>query len=321
MKCPERMIRASWLVLVLLIAAGAAMAEVSIDILGPQRFQMVILGATEGPDPFGMRWTAYRDIPSIQILNASGSVRGDGHPDTAQIGEGAPMVVWAYNAGGDFDIAVSEWNGTEWVGPVFLTSSTRNEINPKVFLEDDGTAHVVWWTADDDQVYLATRSAGSDIWHDPLRVTPDGESGRWPSVAVFDELLYVAYERDHPDPDIIRQVVVRRRGTSGAFFEFPVADVMRIKPLDVELHVEAGHLWIDWKHGISTFGYAVGEAGGFGAVQSLPWPDDSWIGVEDIRREVRRRVLIDSEDLPPEGQSNRGSDYDVDSELVISNPR
>ena len=125
--------------IVALISAASVLpvtAEVSVDIHGPNNVQIIILGITEGPDPFGM-WEQFRDIEADRILNAEGAIRGDGPPDTAVPSSGLNLVTWAYQTGTDFDIAVAEWTGLGWGDPVFLTSTTTDDIDPRVHVEDD----------------------------------------------------------------------------------------------------------------------------------------------------------------------------------------
>ena len=112
----------------------------------------------DDPDPIGsFGWQQTRVIPAERILNVSGADRGDGRPDITFLADGKSAVTWAYWAGTDFDIAYSEWEGSAWTPVEFLTASTNDELDPRVFVESDGTVHVTWWTAGAiDQVFLAT---------------------------------------------------------------------------------------------------------------------------------------------------------------------
>lgn len=281
----------------LLLPTGI-LAEVSTDPLGSHAVNIIIMGAVvDDPDPIGIVWRPFRPLPLERILNASGDARGDGRPSVAYktVAENPasvqsrPVVVWAYNTGGDFDIALAEWTGSSWSPAEFLTAGTVDELDPRVFIEEDGTMHVVWWTDETvDRVFLATRPASPAPWSDAEEVIA---GGRRPSVAVFDGVLRVSYERDSTVPAMAQDVVVLRSETGGGFSQEFVASAARSEPMDAVLHATNGKLWVDWKHAAGTFGCAQRGSAGWGAVEEQPWPDAHWVGVDDARKIVRRRVL------------------------------
>ena len=151
------------------------------------------------------------------------------------------MAVWAYNAGGDFDIAFSEWDGTEWTATDFLTASTDDERDPRLFVEPDGTVHVVWWApGPSERVCLATRETGSSTWGLPVEVTSGTENGRRPSVTVFNGELSVAYERGSATPGMVQDVVIATRQPGRGFVFETIGATARTEALDVVLHAEQG---------------------------------------------------------------------------------
>jgi hypothetical protein len=198
-------------------------------------------------------------------------------------------VVWAYNAGTDFDISFSEWTGTEWSAFEFLTSGTTDDLDPRLFVEDDGTIHVVWWEdGATDSVYLLSRDPGG-VWDaTPTLVTSDG---RRPAVAIWGGILRVAYERGSEEPGMNQDIVVARQELDESFTTEIVARTERTDRLDTILHVENGRLWVDWKHADGSINYS--EAGGEGWSEPISetWSDTSWLGVEDVRRTIRRNLL------------------------------
>jgi hypothetical protein len=285
----------------------AARAEVSVDPYGPfpGTVQIIVLGITEGPDPFGL-WEQVRDIEPERILNVDGAARGDGRPDVAEPGAGHQIVAWAYRTGTDYDIAVSEWTSDGWSEPEFLSDETTNELDPRVFVREDGTVHVVWWVEETERVYIATRTPDSNIWIEPLEVTPPATRGRRPSVAVWEGLLHVAYERTDPtDSSRSEIVVMRRQGIGAAFYERVIGEVPRTRPLDVMLHVHESVIWADWKHHSGDFGYSRGWADGWDPIRTTPWLDPSWVGVEETRAKIRSLVL-DPVQGDPVGQDTGG---------------
>jgi hypothetical protein len=274
---------AAWFCWTLCSTVGAEVA------VGPSG--TVVLGIiTEDPNPIGV-WLQYRPVPSEQVLNADGHLRGDGPPDLAWKADSRPAAVWAYNAGSDFDIAFAEWDGAAWTATEFLTTSTQDERNPRLFIESDGTMHVVWWTQG-EEVYLSTRGAGSSVWDGPVPVTTGGETGRRPAVAVSGGELFVAYECPSAAAGMLQDVRAAMRQPNGTFNFETVGSTLRTGPLDVVLHAEQGHVWADWKHEVDEFGFAERVAGdGWSDGAAQPWTDPSWVGVEGTRRVIRSLVL------------------------------
>jgi len=210
-------------------------------------------------------------------------------------------VTWAYRAGTDFDIAVSEWRGSAWSEPQFLTHETTNELDPEVFIDDDGTAHVVWWVQETDQVFVSTRQINSNIWGTPVQVTPEGTSGQYPSVVVWKGFLHVSYERATGLLDLGPKelVVMRRQGPNGAFRQRIIANISRQRPLEAQLHSHSGVLWADWLHSNSELGYSTGWVANWDRVRTTEWLDSSWVGIEDGRARIRSLVLNLNGEGPP----------------------
>ena len=160
-----------------------------------------------------------------------------------------------------------------------------------MFVELDGTVHLTWWTdGTPSAVYVMSRPAGSG-WLAPVLVTGPEESGRRPSVAVFDGALLVAYERASDAPGMIQEIVVATEQPGGDFAYEVVAATARADRLDAVLHAERGKLWVDWKQDEALIGYAEREDGAWAVASPLAWTDPSWIGVEMTRRVVRFTVL------------------------------
>jgi hypothetical protein len=240
---------------------------------------------------------AARTIQNVNFPHTAHQLRprvvGDGRPDIVWKENGWPAVTWNYNAGSDFDIAFSEWDGTQWTATAFLTASTGDERDPRLFVEPDGTTRVVWWTAGaSEEVYLSTRQAGSSTWDLPVVVTTGGENGRRPAVSVFEGMVFVAYERDSISPGMAQDIVVAALQAGGGFVFEVIGATARTERFDVMLHAEQGHLWADWKHEAGEFGCAEHQSSaGWTANTPEPWTDPSWIGVEQTRKAIRSRIL------------------------------
>lgn len=271
-------------------------AEVSRTEIGPGSSTIVMGLITEGPDPVGIWLPRGNTNPSL-VLNASGDFRDDAAPDIAYRENGWPVAVWGYNAGTDFDVAVAEWDGTAWTSTEFLTSSAASEQNPRVFVEPNGAIHVVWWVPEAEEVYLATRAAGSSIWGAPVNVTDhaDFDKGRRPTVIKTGGTLYVAYERTPPEgsPGIGQEVVVATHDGGSGFTQGFLGGSARLAPLVPVLHFEHGKLWLDWFQTDDEIGSKEKVDAQWVNNPKEPLTDSSWIGVEDTRRSVRNQVLAE----------------------------
>ncbi|NIL99546.1 MAG: hypothetical protein GTN89_00990 [Acidobacteria bacterium] len=273
----------------LALLGSVASAEVSYRIGEVDGGGVIIMGIIDHSDPVGIAWQPLGQIPADWILNPSGATRGDGWPSVARDpNTGYESVTWAYNAGSDFDIAYSEWDGTQWAPVEFLTASTAKELDPRVRVASDGTVAVAWWEDGVvDTVFLRTRLAGSPIWSSPVQVSQPGVPARRPSIVDHEGTIRIVYEQDA----IIGQDVVVTTVTEEGYTRETVHTTARTEPLDAILHTRGSHLWLDWKESSDALGRAAWEADSWVVQPSEPWLDESWIGIEQARRSVRSKVL------------------------------
>jgi hypothetical protein len=203
-------------------------------------------------------------------------------PETSQ-----PVVVWAFNRGTDFDVAVSTWTGSMWEPVKFLSSTLNDELDPRVFAAPDGAIHVVWWQPGaPDRLGLSTREADAELWSAPQLIGSDGQR---PSVGACEDSVLVAFERRRVSGGA--DVVVQERPTGQTPTEETVTTVAGTLPLDIMLHVDNGRIWVEWKNGSALFGYSELVDGQWTAPETVPWPDPSWVGEEDARKRVRSRIF------------------------------
>lgn len=169
-----------------------------------------------------------------------------------------------------------------------LDTDTADELDPRIFVEQDGTLHVVWWTdGTPSRVFLLTKPAATSTWSGPTEVVSDA---RRPSVAVSEGLLCVSYERDSAVSGMAQDVVVARRESGGSFSTEFVESSTRTDRLDPVLHVSPDRLWLDWKQDGQVFGFAATEQqSGWGAVGGLSWLEPSWVCVETTRKLIRNQ--------------------------------
>jgi hypothetical protein len=255
----------------------------------------------EDADPIprtDIRWEPVRSVSSNEILNSSGDVRTDGPPDVVyHESTYRPFVVWAYDNGPDHDIAFSQWTDSGWSTEQFLTFDAEDELDPRLFVGPDDEIHVVWWVdGPDPRVMWTSRATNLAAWEVPTRVSPSGETVRRPTVSVHQGVIRVAYERlPNVDPTGGRELVVRRLDADRGFIDEHVFSVPRADRLDAVLHVQSGRAWMDWKNSDTRFASAELVNSSWTAPTLHGWSDPSWVGVESMRKFIRRNLLVSAD--------------------------
>ncbi len=251
---------------------------------------LLILGIIEGPDPIPqVLWEPVRDVDPKLFLNADGAGRGDGRPDAAiDPVTGWPHVVWAWNNGADHDIAYSHWTGSGWLETEFLTSGTSDEIDPRIFVDEE-TIYVVWWEDGSNKVWLVTRPWDGE-WEMSELVSQSLQTGMRPSVVSWGGTILVAAEDD--DGHGGKEILVATRQGQGEYVTVTVGSVSEENDrLDVVLHAEQGKLWMDWRHSSEKFAYSEFISDAWGDTVTVPWTDDSWLKLEEVRLCIRSLVF------------------------------
>lgn len=265
-------------------------AEVSASTPDPST-SLFVVGIIEDPDPIPhLLWEPVRDVDPALFLNVSGAARGDGPPDAAyDLTTCRPLVVWAYHAG-DRDVAFAEWNNGSWENTAFLAATAADELDPRIFVEPDGTAHVVWWIPGaPSRMYRLLRPAGSAVWGSAELLGINGQPGRRPSVALHEGKVLVAYERDGAQG---KEVAVAERTGPGEYStKTVVASNQGLSVLEPVMHVENGRLWVDWKHSSDRIAYSVYEGGTWSPPQLVAWDEPSWLGEQAARGLARSAAL------------------------------
>ncbi len=279
-----RPIKACLAVALLWACAESVRGEVSAE-PGSNQVNVLVLGIIEGPDPIPqVLWKPVRNVPPVRFLNPSGAVRGDGRPDIAMDPVTRwPHVVWSYNTGSDHDIAYSRWTGSEWLPTEFLTASTVNEVDPRIFV-DESKFYVVWWEPATKTGRMIKRPrAGS--WE---AVEQIGTQVLRPSVATWNGTVLVASEQDE---GVGGKVMLSTRLSTNNYTTQCIGSAPQEGALNVVLHAEQGKLWLDWRHSDAQFAYSRSVAGVWTPTATLPWTDTSWVKLEEVRLAIRNIVL------------------------------
>lgn len=129
----------------------------------------------------------FRSGSWIQPSNLSDNSSPDGYssgpPSVAINNDGTAIIVWPQDVGGIYQIFRSEFRNGTWLDPINIASGFSppgtNAHSPKVVLNDNDEALVVWIQSDGskDQVFLSEFREGS--WTDPStlqnNIIPDGQ--------------------------------------------------------------------------------------------------------------------------------------------------
>jgi hypothetical protein len=263
------------------------------------------VGITDGADPvLDVPWDTYRPTNNHDVLNANGSIRPDGRPDIFfQSSKQWPVVVWAYNNGPDHDIAYSEWSGNGWTPMEMLTSGPEDEVDPRVFVTDEGAIYVTWWVnAEVPYVMATSRRLTTTDWDQPIRVSDTGESSLRPTIMQFEGVVRVAYELGTPggiEALTARELIVRRRSGNSFVLDhtFNATDPGALNPL---LASTSSTLYMTWRDSAGRFGCSVRTDNGWSEPFYEPIEDSSWIGVEIVRINLKRAIQGMPDTVPGE---------------------
>ncbi len=135
------------------------------------------------------------------LLNKSGALRADGTPSIAiHPLTGLPWAVWSFNESGDYELAVSFFDGRFWASPILLGSAGngQSDLQPQLQFTPDGRPLITWWRMSPDgteqSIWFTSRQNGT--WIPPVRLSSAREKASRPSMLLDNDQLIVAFETD-----------------------------------------------------------------------------------------------------------------------------
>jgi len=292
MNAKRRRVALGILVAASLLALPAAVRVEASSEFSSQVFYELVLGIIEDPDPVPVVIWESRpvqeaeecDLCEIERTGVANDERPSVEPDPRT---GFPAVVWARDSGWGRDIAFSHWTGTAWGGVEWVATGAPDDRDPRVYVDSKGTAWVVWWRDDSAQrIYLTRRPGRAAAWDEAELIEVGGQR---PSILRADGELLLAYERHGAAG--VREVALRYYLSDGSTYQELLAETGRRAPLDPVLHLEAGTIWIDWKHDDGRFAFRVLEGSRWSALQFLSWSDGGWDAEMEAREQIRSLVL------------------------------
>lgn len=143
------------------------------------------------------RYSGVERVP----FNESGAFRADGAPSVADHPlTGLPWAVWSFNEDGDYELALSYFDGQYWSSPMLIGSGPNgaDDMEPKLAFTPDGRPLISWWRMSKDgseqSVWLQSRAGGE--WLEPIRISSTRREARRPSLLLEDEKLIIAFETE-----------------------------------------------------------------------------------------------------------------------------
>jgi len=99
---------------------------------------------------------------------------------------GAVWAAWAYRSRGEFDIAVSVRDAAGvWSEPAFIGRlDGLDQATPAMVADAAGNLYLAFAARQTMQIFLSVHRHGAAEWSAPLSVTPPGEHGFSPALAV-----------------------------------------------------------------------------------------------------------------------------------------
>jgi len=173
-----------------------------------------------------------------------------------------PEAAWSNSTGGSSDILYSYLDGASWAEEVAIAEDGANGVSPSIVIDGSGNRTITWETSDSPaRIKASSKSYSGGSWGAPVVMSDTGESSRAPSAAMFDGYVWVAYEVVPSSGG--RIVKVAKEGPGGSVPRSTIHNTSSTDPLDVHLHSESGHLWVEW----------IDEAGVLGWSELV---DDEW---------------------------------------------
>jgi hypothetical protein len=236
------------------LAAGTARAEVGVvhdgssTPAGPYEIQAII----EDGDPVGAAWRPYSTSGGGRfILNAEGEANEDGRPSSLfSIVSGLPMVAWARNSAGGYDVVISHFAAGAWSQPTVLAedATVSEAADPHIAVNPaDGSVYVLYWTNDASPTVMY-RKAPADLssWSTPVQVSNPGDVAVRPTGVFHQGVLHVAYENHTSQLGGTPRQIVHAWEDDSSFISEVISVTGHEGSNRPEVHSSGAVIWIDW---------------------------------------------------------------------------
>jgi hypothetical protein len=252
--------RVAWFVF--LVGFGLAevgRAEVAIPFgppgTGSGRHGLLVSIIGDSPDPFPQIWERHT-LSSAIPLNPNGSTAGDGQPSTlVHPITGEPVVAWARNTSGGFDVVISRFHDGAWTEPVVVAGGLVDEIDPSVAADAEGTIHLAYATDGEERaIWHVEGEADLSSWSEPVRVSETEAEASRPDVIVHESVLRVVYESHDLGFGSTPKTIVLSRREGAEFVREVVATTGHAGAAAPHVGSHGGRLWVDWVDAVHATG-------------------------------------------------------------------
>jgi len=207
-------------------------------------------GIVDDPDPISSAWIRHHPAGGIRIvLNEDGAANGDGEPSlVVHPASGLPIVAWARNAPGGYDVVISRFDGVMWTFPQIVADEAADALDPYLAIDpDDGSIHLVYWVHG-TVPRVMHRQAPADLssWSTAVQVSHPADVACRPSAVVHEGVLQVAYEVHDPGYGATPRQIMLAVADGQAFASQILATTHHPDENRPQVHAGDGRLWVEW---------------------------------------------------------------------------
>lgn len=163
-----------------------------------------------------------------------------------------------------YEIFWEEEVSGQWETPVRVTQNYVDDIDARLCFSDSGNTLVFYTRSEStERIYLQIRDVSTGDWSEPALLSSATDDSRHPSCATDSQTIWFAYEVE--DSAGYRSVVagngdddddVECPGPNCPFGTSVIRTTGLTSSPDPQVHVEDGHVWVDWVDSPTAMGRA-----------------------------------------------------------------
>lgn len=232
------------------IHGGAAFADVGgTTNSGPVDHEF-IAGIIEDSDPVG----SWRRVRPIRLHRAAPEPEVDTSDGRASVihdpSSGRSIAAWSRRSLDGFDVVISRFDNGAWSAPSVLAAGANLTVpgRPRLVMDpSDGSVHLLY-QEHEAAPRIMHRQAPADLssWSAPVQVSQTGEIAMRPAGTFHDGALHVVYESHGPGEAGTPRLMILAVRSGSTFTTEVIGSSTHEGPNWIEVHSDAGRLWVDW---------------------------------------------------------------------------